>query len=124
MRTWLFILTSLLWLCAAAVRAEEAVLGTVETIDPEKGELTLKITDSSAQQGQQITVLFDPENMPCCIGIGKTVRVWGSYAQGTGRFQAVTVTGASFHGHRHDPTGVRSRLGRGRGQGRGGSGHR
>jgi len=125
MRTWFFILTNILLFCAATVCAEEAVLGTVEAIDPDKGELILKITDSSENNGQKITVHFDPEDMPCCIGIGKTARVWGSYAEGnSASFQAVTVRGNSFQGNGHDPTGVRSRLGRGRGHGRGGSGRR
>ncbi|MGE0087700.1 MAG: hypothetical protein AB7S75_25090 [Desulfococcaceae bacterium] len=100
-------------------------MGTVESVNPDKGEMILKITDSSENSGQKITVHFDAEDMPCCIGIGKTVRVWGSYAEGnSANFQAVSVRGNSFQGNGHDPTGVRSRLGRGRGQGRGGSGHR
>ena len=130
MRTWLFILiiTALCsFPCAVTARAEDAVLGTVESLDLDKGELILKITDSSPdagqEKGQQITVHFDPENAPCCLSIGKTVRVWGSYAEGSsGIFQAVAVRGNSFQGR--DPTGVRGRLGRGKGHGRGGSGHR
>ncbi|MEZ4524751.1 MAG: hypothetical protein R2941_02375 [Desulfobacterales bacterium] len=125
MRIWLFILTNLLWLSAATVCAEEALLGTVEAIDRDKGELILRVTDSSADRGHKISVFLDPENMPCCIGIGKTVRVWGSYAKGnSSTFQAVTVRGNSFQGNGHDPTGVRCRIGRGRGHGRGGAGHR
>ncbi len=131
MRNWLFILiiTALcLFPCAVTALAEDAVLGTVESLDLDKGEIILKVTESSSDTGQekgQITVHFDPENAPCCLSIGKTVRVWGSYAKGSSViFQAVAVRGNSSQGHGHDPTGVRSRLGRGKGQGRGGSGHR
>ncbi|QTA82191.1 Uncharacterized protein dnl_45620 [Desulfonema limicola] len=114
-------------LYAFAVQAADVILGTVETIDSHKGEMTVNIIDSSAkdlEQEKTITIKFDPEDTDISnFSTGRLIRVWGSYVNGvSGIFKAQSFSKKGFQGMRNDPTGVRSRLGRGSrplGRGRG-----
>ena len=125
MRINLVILIFFICLSSLPAMAADVIMGTVQSIDRDRGELALKVMDSSADDLEEVIVKADPEELSS-ISVGKVIRVWGNYESGmTGTFQAESITGRSLHGRKHDPTGVRSRLGRGgHMSGRGGMGGR
>ncbi len=127
MRQLLYILIFISYLAVIPGLAEEFLMGTVTSLDREKGKMTIQlgsidIKDSNPETDtpDKITVLFDSKNLPGCVEKGKTIRVWGDYVKGeTKTLQARTIRGAGFRGPENDPTGVRCRLGKGRGRGKG-----
>jgi len=120
-----------IWLgmSAAAVGAAEVVLGVVNVVDRDQGLVMLKVIDSAGDGSGQprlesLSVTVSPGRIPDDLAPGDTVRIWGEYA-GDGEslsFQADSIRGRAANNRRHDPTGVRSRLGRGGQGGRMGGG--
>lgn len=114
---------------AVAVGATDVVLGVVDVVDREKGQVMIKVIDSGGDgdgklQPESLSVNVNPEQIPDCVVPGNTIRIWGEYVgDGDGlSFRVDSIRGQSTNNRRHDPTGVRSRLGRGRQGGRMGSG--
>ena len=119
----------MIWLgmSVAVAEASEVVLGVVNAVDMEQGIVTLKVIDSGGDgsgqpQPESLSVTVDPDQIPDCVAPGNTIRIWGEYI-GDGSslsFRVNSIRGGSVNSRRHDPTGVRSRLGRGYQRGRGG----
>lgn len=127
MRRCLFILTIWLGVSVSVAKASEVVLGVVDVVDREQGLVTLKVIDSSGDDSgrsrpEALSIAVNPDQMPDCVVPGNTIRIWGEYVESGDRlsFRADSIRGDSENGRRHDPTGVRSRLGRGQQGGRGG----
>ncbi len=116
--------------------AMDAMLGTVISIDFEKGEMYVSTNDF-----EKILVLFTPDQIFSSILPGKKIRFWGEFQPGDlqandlqaddlqaddlqaddlQKFNATYIRGSQSK-HKHDSTGVRSRLNKGtrRGAGRG-----
>lgn len=129
MRRITILLIILLHSIGGPAEAFDTVLGTVVSVDREKGEMIVRLTRSPAllqkksEQGQafasDVTVHFTRDSL--CKGIknGELVRLWGSFESGsTNTFTAAHIRRGSRRS-RDDPTGVRSRLGKFRGKGGG-----
>jgi hypothetical protein len=126
MRCCLFILAICLGISVATVDASEVVLGVVNAVDREKGLVTLKVIDSSGDDGgspqpESLSVTVNPDQIPDCVVPGNTIRIWGEYIgdEDNKSFRAASIRGGGVNSRRYDPTGVRSRMGRGYQGGRG-----
>lgn len=109
--------------------AKNVLLGTVVSINREKGEMIVRLnnpryffSDGSDQEEETapetITVYFSPDRLSEDIRDGKLVRLWGSIESNVYfKFKATYIRNVS-RGEGHDPTGVRSRIGRGRKMGK------
>lgn len=109
--------------------AKNVLLGTVVSIDRGKGEMIVRLNDStsffSEGSGQEeetapetITVYFSPDRLPEDIKKGKLVRLWGSIEPNVYlKFKATYIRNVSRKVG-YDPTGVRSRIGRAREMGK------
>ncbi len=82
------------------------VTGTVLSVEPERQQLTLRLTGGKEEQVIRVQVAGP---LPACARPGGTIRVWGSFGPGGRTFSATDVRGPG-HGFRNDPTGVRFRL--------------
>ena len=126
MRYCLFFLTIWIGMSVSAAMASEVILGVVDGVNREQGVVTLKIidangNDSGQPQSESLSVTVNPDQIPNCVVPGNTIRIWGEYV-GNGEglsFRADSIRGGGTNSRRHDPTGVRSRLGRGYQGGRG-----
>jgi hypothetical protein len=124
MRYCLLILAIWLGMSAVSAKAAEVVLGVVDSVDRERGIVTLKVIDSSGETDGQprpesLSVTVNPDRIPECVFQGNTIRIWGEFVGSGLSFRADSIRGGSTNS-RNDPTGVRSRLGRGYQSGRGG----
>ena len=102
--------------------AKNVLLGTVVSIDREKGEMIVRLngspsffSDGSDQEEETvpetITVYFSPDRLPGDIRDGKMVRLWGNIESNIYfKFKATYIRNVSRR-LGHDPTGVRSRIG-------------
>lgn len=129
MRYITFLLIILVNIIVSTAWAKDVLLGTVVSIDRGKGEMIVRINDSSyffnddSDQEEEttpetITVYFSPDRLPEDIRDGKLVRLWGSIEPDVYfKFKATYIRNAS-RGVGHDPTGVRSRIGRAREMGK------
>lgn len=130
MRLITILLIILLHTISGPVEAFDAILGTVVSVDREKGEMIVHLKESpdslqeNSEQGEafvsDLIVHFMPDRL--CKGIknGELVRLWGSFEYGSiNTFKAAHIRRGGRR--RCDPTGVRSRLGKclGKGGGRG-----
>ena len=116
MRRILFILNLILLIAAANAIAEDALVGRVVSIGPEKGTITV----IPVGEEEEILVGFKDGKVPFGISVGDMVRVWGDRDLLTRLFQAGSVRAVSGGGAGSDPTGVRRRLGGSGGMGHGG----
>ncbi len=114
MRRILVILNFIFLIAAASAIAEDALVGRVVSIGPEKGTITV----IPAGEKEEILVGFKDGRIPSGLSVGDIVRVWGDRDSLSGLFQAGAVRAVSGGGAGSDPTGVRRRLG-----GAGGTGH-
>lgn len=129
MRCCLLVLTIWLWMSTATAGAADVVLGVVNAVDKDQGLVVLKVIDSSDDGNGQprpesLSVTVNPDQIPDSLTPGDTVRIWGEYDgdRDSLSFRADSIRGRSTNNRRHDPTGVRSRLGRGGQGGRMGGG--
>lgn len=113
--------------------AMEAILGIVESVRSETGEVVLRVVapGGAAGTGDLVVLRFgeDLAEDAETLGPGDTVRVWGNFASGgPSVFDVHAFRGGPPGRSGGDPTGVRSRLGRrpfsGRGSGSRGGGRR
>lgn len=100
----------------------EMLVGTVLSI--EKQEFTVRIrpgvtTTKAYDELRVVPVLkstreHSPKSsLPPCVRVGKTVRLYGQFNDRMDVFLAKEIRGmGGGRKHRHDPTGVRGRLGR------------
>ena len=129
---WLFFIILISCLCISKAGAMEALSGKVIYLDPEKGEMVVRLKKESWQfyknhhlnndfpLSRRIKVFFPPDRLPGCIKKGKPVRLWGEFDKTKPEmFNARHIRGRGMR-LGHDPTGVRSRIGRFRGMPRGG----
>jgi len=129
MRTYLVILILIFSSYASAVQAADVILGTVNSINHEKGEMVINVIDilahdlelENGQNQETIVVKFDPKDSEFLnISSGRLIRVWGNYINDSSKiFKSQSMSQRGFNGRKNDPTGVRSRLGRGKASGRG-----
>lgn len=129
MRCCLFILTIWLGMSVVAVGATEVVLGVVNVVDRDQGLVMLRVidpggSDSGQPRPDSLSVTVNPDQIPDGLAPGDTVRIWGNYIgdRDSLSFRADSIRGRLTGNRRHDPTGVRSRLGRGGQGGRMGGG--
>lgn len=120
MRTYLVFLVLFFLFAAHTAGASDVILGTIKSINPEKGELIIDVMDTSAgfpAQEKEILVQINPGNTDLSgLRTGKLIRLWGNFVKDSpGIFEAGSLSQGGMHGRKSDPTGVRSRLGRGRG---------
>lgn len=98
--------------------AQEVLLGTVVSVDRDKGTFVLQLEDSTEDAPLLVTIesgtAKEAPVLPSCVETGEFVRVWGQYAgESTGLFRANVVRGPGMS--HQDRSGVRSRLTRGQG---------
>ena len=121
MRIYIVFLIVMTHIFVCQAFSSEVILGTVDTIDDDKGELQLKIMDSSIaklEDKKVIRVKIMGRNPGLNLKTGDVVRVWGYHDdQSLGVFKAHSITGQACNRPNRDPTGVRSRLGRRSGMG-------
>ena len=119
----LFSLIFLLFLTGlySPVQAEDWITGRIVSIDSVRQELELIPEDRTS-----ISVRYDPETSPSQMTPGDFIRVQGVFSGTDFRTFTATHIGKGMGQETglespsgHDPTGVRSRIGRGRGMGRG-----
>lgn len=110
----------ILFLCSwpSTALAQEILLGTVISIDRDKGIFVLRLDNSKGEAPPLVTIhsgVSDNEAfLPDCVEVGGSVRVWGQYdGESTGSFRANVVRGPGLG--QYDRSGVRSRLNRGQG---------
>jgi hypothetical protein len=100
----------------SGVLAEEALVGRVVSIDPDKGTVTVE----PVGEEEELVVSLKDGVIPGGLTVGDLVRIWGTKDSVNGLFSASSLrTASGGFGHHTDPTGVRKRLG-GRGYGSGG----
>lgn len=115
------------------VRGMEAILGTVEAVRSDTGEVVLRVAAPVGDREAGDTVLLrfdeslDPQTRAAMLVPGSTLRVWGEFlSNAPDQFLVRSLRGGPAGRRGGDPTGVRSRLGRrpfsGRQGGRGGHG--
>lgn len=148
MRNYPIILSSLILIVffTTPAKGDELILGTVRSVDRDKGEVLLDLPESpweslgkdAAEFGKNepVTVRMPSADLPSSLAPGSVVRVWGNFSAGDRRmFQAEAIRsrppGTSHNlsppggpPFKRDPTGVRGRLQKGRermggGRGRG-----
>ncbi len=84
----------------------ESLMGTVLSVDREKGQIVLQVETENDQQ-REIT-LQAAGALPACVLVGSQVRAWGNFAPGEkGKFSATDLRGPGRH---PDATGVLARL--------------
>lgn len=125
MRCFLLILIAWFGVSVSVAEASEVVLGVVVSVNRARGNITLKVIDTSGGGGgksssEPLVINADPDKIPGSLAPGDTVQVWGEYAGSGGVriFRADSIREKGSGNSRNDPTGVRSRLGQG-GQGSG-----
>ncbi len=120
MRRFVVILNLVFHLSAVPAFAADVLLGTIRSVDREKGEMLVDVLDydgDAEELPESVTIRVAPEHLAGPIPAGEVVRIWGNFVRGSSHmFDAATIRGRSFHLRGRDPTGVRSRLGRGRGR--------
>lgn len=107
----MFLVPLIIWIPPG--HAMDAMLGTVLSIAPEKGEIYV-----STKNSEKVLVSFAPDQMPYSIQPGEKIRFWGNFQTDdfqTGDFKQFNATyiQKSRLKHKYDHTGVRSRLHRG-----------
>ncbi len=119
MRIYLVILILFFSLHSFTVYAEDVILGRIESLNAEKGELRILLSGygGKSQESETLLVTVDPEKTDISdFEKGGFVRIWGNFAEdSSGIFEARSLSSGGMRGLKNDPTGVRSRLGRGRG---------
>ena len=125
MRYFLYILIAWFSIAASVAEASEVLLGVVVTVNRDRGNITLKLIDTSGSgkdlsSPESLLITVDPDKIPNNLASGDAVQVWGEYAGGGGMssFRASSIRKRGSGSSGSDPTGVRSRLGQsGSGQG-------
>ncbi len=123
----MFFLIILIHLVTIPAAAADAILGTVVSLDREKGEMTVRLSDTFNSidepevntEPEIVTVNFNADQLEKSIKVGRLVRLWGSFGSGAQNVFQATVIERSDRQNRFDPTGVRGRLGKRRGMGSG-----
>lgn len=117
--TGIFVILSL-----RAAFALEIVSGTVVLMDRDRGWLEIQIQSTNGHPfygphpfpGHRppipfvVPVRFTPGRLPPCVGLGKTIYVWGVHETGPKSYFRASYFRGDFQGG--DPTGVRRRIGK------------
>ncbi len=122
--SWPFFIILIFCFCTSKAEAMQALSGEVISLDSEKGEMVVRLKKKSWKfyqnryldgrffPSRKIKVFFPPDRLPSRIKKGRSVRIWGEFdIRRPGIFNARHIRGPRMR-LGHDPTGVRSRLGR------------